>query len=54
MPLVFARLFQPALVISLILIVLALTVVLAMHAGGPADERLMGPFRWMEIDPTVA
>jgi hypothetical protein len=54
MPIVFARLFRPALVIGLVLIVLALAVVLAMLAGGPSDERLLGPFRWTETVTTVA
>ena len=54
MPLFFERLFRPALVIGLILIALALAIVLAMLAGGPPDDGLLGPFRWMGTGAKVA
>lgn len=52
MSLMFARLFLPALVVIVMAAILLITYLVL--TGESADERLLGPFRWMGTGADVA
>ncbi len=52
MSLVLARLLLPAVVITLIVAIVLITYLVL--TGEPADERLLGPFRWNGMGAKVA
>jgi hypothetical protein len=52
MSFVFARLYLPGLVIAMIAAIAVITYLVLM--GQPADERLLGPFRWIGTGARLA